>query len=59
MGGFFGRSFLPTRKKLVKAGLSYDEVRKLVKISTTSGAKITGEAFKERASETLGAGEKR
>ena len=53
MGGFFEKTFLPTMKKLVKAGLSYDEVKKLVKIPTTWGAKITGEQFKERASEAL------
>src|SRR4051812_27421970 len=53
MGGFFCKSFLPTMKKLVKAGLSYDEVKKAVKIPTTWGAKISGETFKERASEAL------
>ena len=30
MGGFFDKVFLPTMKKLVKADLSYDEVKKLV-----------------------------
>jgi len=30
MGGFFKKTFLPTMKKLVKADLSYDEVKKLV-----------------------------
>ena len=58
MGGFFKKTFLPTMKKLVKADISYDEVKKLVKIPTTWGAKITGEEFKERASERLRAGEK-
>ena len=53
MGGFFKKTFLPTMKKLVKADLSYDEVKKLVKIPTTWGAKITGEQFKEKASEAL------
>jgi hypothetical protein len=53
MGGFFKKTFLPTMKKLVKGGLSYDEVKKLVKFPTTWGAKITGEQFKERASEAL------
>src|SRR3954465_1970586 len=53
MGGFFGKTFLPTMKKLVKADLSYDEVKKLVKIPTTWGAKVTGEEFKERVSETI------
>jgi hypothetical protein len=48
MGGFFDDVFLPDLKKLVKAGLSYDEVKKVVKIPTTWGAKIGGEKFKER-----------
>jgi hypothetical protein len=48
MGGFFDEVFLPTMKKLVEAGLSYDEVKRLVKIPTTWGAKITGDQFKER-----------
>ena len=49
MGPFFERSFLPRMKKLVEAGLSYDEVKRLVKIPGTWGAKISGEQFKERA----------
>ena len=49
MGGFFDEVFLPTMKKLVEAGLSYDEVKRLVKIPTTWGAKISGEQFEERA----------
>src|SRR4051794_1028463 len=32
MGGFFAAVFLPTMKRLVEAGLSYDEVKRLVKI---------------------------
>jgi hypothetical protein len=48
MGGFFDEVFLPTMKKLVEAGLSYDEVKRLVKIPTTWGAKISGETFRER-----------
>jgi hypothetical protein len=48
MGGFFDEVFLPTMKKLVEAGLSYDEVKRLVKIPTTWGAKISGEQFQER-----------
>ncbi len=53
MGEFFNDVFLPTLKKLVEAGFSYDEVKRLVKIPTTWGAKITGEQFRERASEFL------
>lgn len=61
MGGFFGRSFLPVMKKLVKAGLSYDQVKRLVKIPPTWGAKINGEQFVERTASPSGdekAGEK-
>ncbi len=53
MGGFFDDTFLPTMKKLVEAGLSYDEVKRLVKIPTTWGAKISGGQFRERASKSL------
>jgi hypothetical protein len=58
MGGFFDKVFLPTMKKLVKADLSYDEVKKLVKIPTTWGAKITGEQFVERVSEAIRPGQR-
>ena len=53
MGAVFGDVFLPTMKKLVEAGLSYDEVKRAVKIPSTWGAKITGEQFRERASAYL------
>ena len=53
MGRFFEDVFLPTLKKLVEAGKSYDEVKRLVKIPTTWGAKISGEQFKERSEEFL------
>jgi hypothetical protein len=43
----------PTMKKLVVAGLSYDEVMRLVRIPRTWGARVSGEQFRERASETL------
>ena len=49
MGEFFEETFLPTMKKLVEAGMSYDEVKRLVKIPTTWGGKITGEQFLERS----------
>ena len=48
MGNFFDEVFLPTMKKLVGAGLSYDEVKRLVKIPSAWGAKITAEQFEER-----------
>jgi len=50
MGRFFEEVFLPNLKKLVEVGLSYDEVKRLVKISSTWGAKIKGEQFEERVS---------
>ena len=37
MGGFFGKTFLPAMKKLLEADLSYDEVKRIVKIPTTWG----------------------
>jgi hypothetical protein len=49
LGDFFESVFLPTVKRLVAAGLSYDEVKRLVKIPGTWGAKISGEEFKERS----------
>ncbi len=52
-GAFFGDVFLPTLKKLVEAGLSYDQVKQLVRIPTTFGAKIRGEQFRERTSAYL------
>jgi hypothetical protein len=53
LGGFFGTVFLPAMKKLVEAGLSYDEMKRLVKIPATWGAKITGEKFRERVAKGL------
>ena len=50
MGEFFDDVLLPNLKKLVEAGLSYDEVKRLVKIPSTWGAKINGEQFEERVS---------
>ena len=50
LGGFFDDVFLPTMKRLVEAGLSYDEVKRLVKIPGTWGAKIGGEQFRVRSS---------
>jgi hypothetical protein len=53
MGGFFTDVFLPTLKKLVEAGLSYDEVKRLLKIPATWGAKISSEQFRERTAAFL------
>jgi hypothetical protein len=50
MGEFFEDVFLPVMKKLIEAGLSYDEVKRAVEIPGTWGAKIRGERFRERAS---------
>jgi hypothetical protein len=49
MGPYFAETFLPQIRELAEAGLSYDQVKRLVKIPTTWGAKITGEQFRERA----------
>jgi ethanolamine ammonia-lyase large subunit len=54
MGGFFGAVFLPMMERLVEAGMSYDEVKRLVKIPGTWGATITGEQFAERTKKCLG-----
>ena len=56
MSGFFEKSFLPTMKKVVKAHMSYEDLKRLVKIPSTWGAKISGEQFVERASKGLEAG---
>jgi hypothetical protein len=48
MGEFFNEVFLPMIKKLVETGKSYDEVKRLVNIPSTWGAKITGEQFEDR-----------
>ena len=53
MGAFFKDLFLPTLKKLVEAGLCYDEVKRLLKIPATWGAKISDEQFRERTSAYL------
>jgi hypothetical protein len=49
MGEFFQKTFFPVIKKMVKANMSYEEVKSRLKIPSTLGAKITGEQFKERA----------
>ena len=48
MGKFFDDVFLPMIKKLVEAHRSYEDVKRLVKIPSTWGAKISGEQFEER-----------
>jgi hypothetical protein len=48
MGRFFDSVFLPNLKKLAEQGLSYEEVKRLVRIPPTWGAKITGTQFRER-----------
>lgn len=53
MGAFFQDVFAPGLSKLVQAGLSYDEVKRLVKIPSGWGAKISGEQFQERVSAYL------
>jgi hypothetical protein len=53
MGKFFDDVFLPAMKKLVKAGLSYDEVKRALDIPSRWGAKITGQQFQKRAAAAL------
>ncbi len=48
MGKFFEEVFLPSMKKLVEDHRSYEDVKRLVKISTTWGAKITAEQFEDQ-----------
>jgi hypothetical protein len=48
MGEFFGNVFFPSLKKLVEAGKSYEEVKRLVEIPSTWGAKISRQQFQER-----------
>jgi len=50
MGEFFAEVFLPMIKKLVEARRSYEDVKRLVKIPSTWGAKISGEQFEDRLS---------
>jgi hypothetical protein len=49
MGAFFDAAFLPGIKKLVKDGMTYDAVKRLVRIPPIWGAKITGGDFVVRA----------
>jgi hypothetical protein len=48
MGPFFSDVFLPALQRLAEAGLSYEDVKRIVKIPGTWGAKITGEQLRER-----------
>jgi hypothetical protein len=48
MGKFFHDVFLPSLKKLIEARRSYEDVKRLVKISSTWGAKITSKQFEDR-----------
>jgi hypothetical protein len=48
MGPFFEAVFLPTLKKLVEAGMSYDDLKQVLKLPDTWSAKIRGEEFEER-----------
>jgi hypothetical protein len=51
MGEFFDEGFRPAMKRLVEAGLSYNAVKRPVKIPSTWGAKIRGEQFRERVAQ--------
>jgi hypothetical protein len=49
MGEFFSDVFLPMMNQLVRAGLSYQQVKRAVDIPSRGGAKISGQQFQERA----------
>jgi hypothetical protein len=51
MGPFFAEVFLPTMKKLLQFGLSYNEVKSVLKIPSSWGAKISGDQFQQRTEE--------
>jgi len=53
MGKFFDEVFLPAMKRLVQAGLSYEDVKRAVDIPARWGAKISGEQFQERAAQAI------
>jgi hypothetical protein len=48
MGRFFDAVFLPALKDAIARGLSYDDVKRIVRIPSTWGAKISGVQFQER-----------
>src|ERR1017187_5114523 len=50
MGKFFEEVVLPSLKKLVEGRRSYEDVKRLVKIPSTWGAKITSKQFEDRVS---------
>lgn len=56
LGAFFASDFLPAITELVQTGLSYDDVKRVVKIPVTWGAKITGDQFRERVAAYRGRG---
>jgi len=58
MGDFFEKVFLPMMRKFVEAHLSYEDVKRLLKIPALWGAKISGEQFRERASDALKKGKR-
>jgi hypothetical protein len=49
MGTFFESDFLPVIKRFVEARLSYDEVKRVIRIPATWGAKISTGQFADRA----------
>jgi hypothetical protein len=53
MGDYFHRVFLPVMQQLVAADLSYNEVKRILRIPGTWGAKISGSAFEASAAAYL------
>jgi hypothetical protein len=58
MGDYFGRVFLPGLTTLVEARTSYEDVKRLLEIPATWGAKISGQQFEDRLSEFIGRAKK-
>jgi hypothetical protein len=48
---FFDQVFRPVIEQFVEAGLSYEEVKRIVAIPSTLGAKISGEQFRKKSLE--------
>jgi hypothetical protein len=49
LGKCFDTTFLPAIKRFVEAGLSYEEVKRLIGMPATWGTKISGEQFRRWA----------
>jgi hypothetical protein len=59
LGPFFAEVLAPTMTKLIEAGLSCDDVKRAVRISSGWGTKVRCGQFRERAEAALKAGRAR